>query len=212
MIHFLYTKFDNQLDSNSFNSYLRQLPISIQNKILKFRKWEDAHRSLFGNILLLQGLKILKATHHSLGNLKYTEFQKPYFDGGPHFNVSHSGAYVICAIGRDAKLGVDIELIKDIVIADLSSNFSREEWTAILESPDTRREFYSHWTQKESFLKAVGIGISFPLEKIFFSNKIITWENESWFLHEILLDPEYVCHLVTNIPQPEIIINQIPLT
>jgi 4'-phosphopantetheinyl transferase len=148
---------------------------------------------------------------YSLEDLKYTEFQKPYFatSSAIDFNISHSGNYVVCALSETSCLGVDVEWIKPMPIDDFQENFSEQEWNAIQQSKDTFRAFYSNWTQKEAFLKALGVGLNLPLDEIFFTNQKIVWEGKAWFSQEIVLDDEYVCHLVSSAAQPAVSLKQV---
>ncbi|HEY4262842.1 MAG TPA: 4'-phosphopantetheinyl transferase superfamily protein [Schlesneria sp.] len=107
------------------------------------------------------------------------------FDYGPHgkpslrrstasdspieFSVSHSADQALIAITLNRQIGVDIEQIDPAVrILKLATRFfsSREaaELTNLPEC-DQLAGFYRGWTSKESYLKATGSGLSFPLNK-----------------------------------------------
>ncbi|GGF16059.1 hypothetical protein GCM10011383_29270 [Hymenobacter cavernae] len=159
-------------------------------------------------MLLLTALKELKLDY-PLADLRYTKFKRPYFDGLVDFNISHSGAYVVCGISLDDKLGVDIELIKDISLQEMQSQFSAQEWLEIVGSSDKLRAFYTHWTRKEAFLKAVGLGLSYSPDKINFIDNAITWKDEPWYCREVVLDHSYACHIVANKEHSELIIKNI---
>lgn len=79
------------------------------------------------------------------------EMGKPYYENGPHFNVSHSGKYVLMAVSNK-DIGVDIEenTPKDYdVILKL---FNEVEVKMIKEHAD----FYYLWCAKESLIKCAG--------------------------------------------------------
>ena len=86
-----------------------------------------------------------------------------------HFNVSHSGAFALIAIG-DAPLGVDIEQIKpDIGWRALAVTHMHPDERAVLASlpeTQTRDAFFQFWTHKEAYLKATGIGLTDELPSI----------------------------------------------
>ena len=52
-----YTFFSECLAERVFNDKLKLLPIGQTSRIRKFRRWEDAHASLFGKLLLLKGFQ-----------------------------------------------------------------------------------------------------------------------------------------------------------
>lgn len=98
--------------------------------------------------------------------LEYTfgRYGKPELKaGGPHFSLSHSGRWALCALsGRET--GCDVERIagRDPRVA---RRFAPEEREAILsrEGEERQKLFCRCWTLKESFLKAAGAGLSLPL-------------------------------------------------
>jgi 4'-phosphopantetheinyl transferase len=86
---------------------------------------------------------------------------------GLQFNVSHSAAVALIAIGRQNRLGVDIEKIRgDVDSGPLAERFfSRRERAGLEALPNSLRlaGFFACWTRKEAFLKATGDGLSFAL-------------------------------------------------
>lgn len=88
--------------------------------------------------------------------------------GWLHFNVSHSRGIALCAVARGRDVGVDIEHIReDIESAEIAARFfSRDEQSALARLPSGRRlaAFFDCWTRKEAFIKALGDGLSHPLE------------------------------------------------
>jgi len=76
---------------------------------------------------------------------------KPYLPDWPrvHFNVSHSGDLFVCAISADAEVGIDVERIREV-----------PEREAIAEryGLDAAR-FFETWTEREAYLKALGVGV-----------------------------------------------------
>lgn len=145
---------------------------------------------------------------YKLSDLKFTNFHKPYFDDSIDFNISHAGEYVLCGISLTNKIGVDVEEIKSIPLDDFTNNFSEKEWEEILQRDDFNG-FYKHWTQKEAFLKAIGMGLNIPLKEAEIRDNKITWENKEWFLQEIKLDKGYISHISTDILFPKIIVEKI---
>ncbi len=87
MIYIYYTRFSIKLKPETFNFLLKQLPRYLQTKIMKYRKWEDAHRSLLGKALLIYGLDYIGHDSYSLNDLKFTQFERPYFDNSIDFVI-----------------------------------------------------------------------------------------------------------------------------
>ena len=84
------------------------------------------------------------------------------------FNISHSAGLLACAFTRDRDLGVDIERhrpLKDY--QDIANRFfSPAEVAELLSLDPALREaaFYDCWVRKEAFVKALGGGLSIPLD------------------------------------------------
>lgn len=211
MIYVFYCISSERLKPKSFNYFLQQLPPDIQNQVIKFKNWQDVQRGLLSKALLIKGMKALGLCSYSLHQLKLTEFNRPYFDNSVDFNISHSGEYVICAISKTNRIGIDIEEIKDVPILEFDSQFSTQEMEEIFQDKNSLHAFYTLWTQKEAFLKAIGTGLYVPLHQISINNNKIMWDDVSWFLTEIKLDQRYVSHLATNIFLPEVIMEEVDL-
>lgn len=83
------------------------------------------------------------------------------------FNVSHSGELALFAFTLGCEIGIDIERIRPLTDLALVANrfFCREESEELLSLPAGEREeaFYLCWTRKEAYVKAVGDGLSIPL-------------------------------------------------
>jgi len=91
---------------------LHRLPQSLQNKVLRFRRWQDRHMSLMGKLLLLEGLKSQGLGADCLEKLEIDENERPFIAGAVDFNISHSGGAVVCALTDQAKVGIDVELLR----------------------------------------------------------------------------------------------------
>ena len=104
-------------------------------------------------------------------HFKYGKKGKPFLDGkhaSIEFNVSHSGSMAIVGIADGCPLGVDVEYLKQgLDFLELAKDFfSDAEIQTLIALPEDQRSiaFYRCWTRKESFIKAKGIGLSYPLD------------------------------------------------
>lgn len=83
------------------------------------------------------------------------------------FNLSRAGERALLAVTIGLDVGVDIERERDIEVMELARRFfSVGEHHALSDFPvsDRLAAFYRCWTRKESFIKARGHGLSFPLD------------------------------------------------
>lgn len=99
-------------------------------------------------------------------------YDKPYLaDGGPEFNLSHSGDLALLAVAG-LEVGVDVERERDFGDAHAMADIARsqfapaefEAWSALPESLRTRG-FFLAWSRKEAFIKAIGLGLNQPLDE-----------------------------------------------
>jgi 4'-phosphopantetheinyl transferase len=88
--------------------------------------------------------------------------------GGLEFTVSHSGELALYAVARHRAVGVDVERVRalDDLEALAARSFSPAERRALMTLPAAQRPegFFACWTRKEAFIKALGQGLSHPLD------------------------------------------------
>ena len=89
-----------------------------------------------------------------------------------HFNLSHTRTLVACAITLGAPCGIDVETIgrsKD-PLGLARANFSENEIRDLEACEGIRRDthFTALWCLKEAYLKAEGVGLTVPLNRISF--------------------------------------------
>jgi 4'-phosphopantetheinyl transferase len=84
------------------------------------------------------------------------------------FNVSNSGDLAAYAFTSDCEIGVDIEHSRRLVeIEGIARRFfAPEEVTELMGLAEGARHdgFFNCWTRKEAYIKAVGEGLSVPLD------------------------------------------------
>jgi 4'-phosphopantetheinyl transferase len=97
----------------------------------------------------------------------YNRYGKPFLRDNPdiHFNLSHCSQAVACVISQHF-VGVDVETIKPIDISVINYTCNEKEKKIIFSSLYPDIEFAKLWTQKESYLKMLGIGINNDIRNI----------------------------------------------
>lgn len=200
---------NKQLDTNTFEQLMKWLTPSEQDKIRRFRRWQDAQSSLLGKVMIRSIICDLLGMDNASITFLQNEFGKPYLkDGiGFNYNISHSGEWVLCAID-DRPIGIDIEHIKTAHMDIAERFFSTLEYENLKQEDRKHQQayFYDLWTLKESYIKADGRGLSMPLDSFSCVKKDGRWyiEGESpYYLHQYTIDPDYklsVCAMHDNFP------------
>jgi len=86
------------------------------------------------------------------------------------FNLSDSHEMALCGVTAEHELGTDVERIRAVSnFSELARRYFASSEIAQLERLNLRDRllgFFNCWTRKEAYLKAVGSGLSFPLNKL----------------------------------------------
>ncbi|KAH9311021.1 hypothetical protein KI387_026056, partial [Taxus chinensis] len=152
-----------------------------------FVKLEDRKRALISRMLQYMLSHVVLGIPYDEIVIKRTEEGKPYLANklenldfpNFNFNSSHHGDFVVIASEPICLVGLDImchgvcekqpalEFVKNF-----SSYFTNFEWKNILSAgpldEDILNQFYRRWCLKEAYIKAVGIGLGYKLERLEF--------------------------------------------
>ncbi|MDO4796886.1 MAG: 4'-phosphopantetheinyl transferase superfamily protein [Coriobacteriales bacterium] len=148
-------------DARVFREAMAQLPWPERRaKVDRFVFQKDKCLCLGAGLLCAHALR--EAGAHDLA-MDYGPHGKPYLKNHPHlhFNVSHSGTMVACAVSSDP-VGIDVEERQpyDEGVARLCFTHEELEWLG--RQDDADQAFVRLWTRKESYLKLLGTGLSKP--------------------------------------------------
>lgn len=89
------------------------------------------------------------------------------------FNLSHNRALVAVAVTHACDIGIDVEAVDPVRLTlDLAAHtFAPAEMAQVRALPEAARTqtLFAFWTLKEAYIKAVGRGLSLPLDSFAFS-------------------------------------------
>lgn len=139
---------------------------------------------------------------------------KPRVEGvtGIHFNISHSGDYVLCAVS-DAEVGVDIER-RGVARMNVARRFFHPREVCGLESlpvEEQHTRFFDYWSVKEAYLKFKGTGLRQSLSSFlveFVGTSVSLRENECLVpvhVQACCLDERYSCYVCSCLNEPVVV-------
>ncbi len=144
---------------DNYEALLEELPFDRREKTEKIKN-NEKYRSLAAGLLLSCCMKEYGLDHKKC-TLKYGENGKPYIENSDfHFNLSHSGDYAVIVYG-DRECGIDIQCRKAGVNRVANRYFTEKEIEYIAKNEDA---FFDIWACKESYLKAIGKGLTKRLD------------------------------------------------
>jgi 4'-phosphopantetheinyl transferase len=142
----------------------------------RFQFPEDGHRYLISHAMLrhvLAGYTGLDPTDLRFSRAAHG---RPEVDNreaqGIRFNLTHTTGLAACIVTRSNDCGIDAEKLDSRHrMTDIAQRmFSAEEHRQLeqLNGAELGEAFYSRWVLREAFVKAKGIGISYPTRKLHF--------------------------------------------
>lgn len=198
-----------------------------KERIGQFVFAKDAKSAMAGRLLLRKFVCEKMNIPWSHIRLERSPRGKPYLAAPPQvgeasvswsFNLSHQGDFAVLAAEQGLQVGVDI--MKTVMPGSssvpeffriMTRQFTAYEWSVIQSAGSERQQlaaFYRRWALKESFIKAIGTGLGFNLQRVEFhlSPETLTEaqparqttmhldeeEQDDWVFEECLLDDHHV--------------------
>jgi 4'-phosphopantetheinyl transferase len=133
----------------------------------------DRRRSIVGRARLRQLVGTRLNVKPESVELVYGAHGKPalarrFSSSDLRFNVSHCGDVSVCAVSVGREIGIDVEGVRTPPDADgIAARFFSPRESGVYHALDSRDKplgFFNCWTRKEAFIKAVGEGLSYPLD------------------------------------------------
>lgn len=142
--------------------------------------------------------------------LQKHKYGKPYLMGRKdiYFNISHCQGMAACGIWK-RELGVDIEQIRPFRPQIISKVLTDNEILQLEHSEKKEEFFLRFWTLKESFIKAIGIGLAYPMKQIEFqipdkySEEILSNQKKYTFYQHKINDRHILSICVKHTEFPE---------
>jgi len=198
------------VDMNKFHHNLsllwEYLSIKEQNQAKRYYNKLLTERYIISHGILRYILSYY--VHQPASKLEFTSniYGKPFLkDNQIQFNMSHSGNIACYVVTFNNQIGVDIEFQDNTIdIIEISELIFTPQEIELLKSLNYKakyKSFYTFWTKKEALVKALGKGLSYPINKIetmgLLSGKGILFPNENselqqkWYCYELKVPKNY---------------------
>lgn len=166
MIRIFYMKLDGDCSKEQSLALYRMLPQERKDLVDRAKREEVRRKRLYTGAFLQYVLSKETGVPVEQLHYQYNQWGKPELDGGRiHFNLSHSGEYVVLAIS-DAPVGVDVEHKTKGYEALAKRCFCPgecEDVLSLVTEEERQQSFLEYWTMKEAYIKCKGEGMRIPL-------------------------------------------------
>uniref|UniRef100_A0A7H0ZVK3 holo-[acyl-carrier-protein] synthase n=2 Tax=unclassified Aurantiochytrium TaxID=1547518 RepID=A0A7H0ZVK3_9STRA len=177
-----------QPDEATVQALLETVQPEERTRIEKFRFDVDRRRALAGRVMIRNLIAKEFAVQNADIELARSDKGKPELvkpnPGKFSFNLSHHGSWVVLVSHKSRVIGVDVvkyehprgsRSLEDF-FTTMSKSFTPEEWAYIRNGDETGdllgdehlKRFYKEWSLKEAYIKAIGVGIGFGLQRASF--------------------------------------------
>jgi 4'-phosphopantetheinyl transferase len=176
----------------------------------------DRDRFIVGRGILRKIISAYLALQPGQLRFTYNEYGRPAVsddqnDCALNFNLAHSAELVLYAVTRERVVGIDIEYIHDdFATLEIAEHFfSKDEVAALKSLPADQRTigFFNCWSRKEAFIKAKGMGVSYPLDRFTVSlapgepPALLKVDDDNrevarWKMYELKLGADYAAALI----------------
>ncbi|NJB85993.1 4'-phosphopantetheinyl transferase [Lewinella marina] len=201
MISLAYARNEERLSEKEYERLCRSLPPEMRDDLRRYRRWQDRQAGLLGKLLMNYTVREVMGEPPDQSTLVTDAYRRPFLAGRPDldFNISHTAGLVVCAAAAGmGRLGVDVERVGEIQLAEFRRVFTEEEYALLSGLPDATATFFRLWTRKEAVMKADGRGFSLDPAGIDCLPDRIGVDGNCYAVRELDLGAGYAAHLAAS--------------
>jgi 4'-phosphopantetheinyl transferase len=177
-IHVWLSFYDQRFDQSLYAVYRQLLDETERQREKQFYFATERRRFLVTRALVRTTLSRYISIHPKQWIFTTNSYGRPQIAnpqaniGGMQFNIAHTQNLVALGVTRDRCLGVDVENVsKRRASIEVAQHYFSPDEVALLHAVSPEQQdyrFLEYWTFKEAYIKARGMGLSLPLDKISF--------------------------------------------
>lgn len=203
-----------QEESALLDGLWRTLDDAERERAARFARKPDRARFVVGRARLRQMLGQRLGVAPAALQLRPNAYGKPLLESPAsalHFNVSHSGTWVLIAVDDRGPVGIDVEAVRPELaeIDDFRAVLAPEEAAHLDATVPAQRAlaFARTWVRKEAYVKALGQGVGRELREfavvdgvdgrpVMLYDRNPGGDSASWQFEDLTLDAAHVGCLV----------------
>ena len=184
----------------------RAISPSEQQYVMRFRSPAQKQARCIARHLAVQTAGMLGCPGEFL-ELERDSHGRPLLAGTDlDVSFSHAPGLTVCAMGLGCRVGVDVELRRELQFEDIAPALSGPE-KARVQSGNLPRSLLSCWTAKEAVLKGDGRGFGPGLEEddLFAPEPVL--DGVRWYVSRHVFEhgaTTYLCALATDVSDAEV--------
>jgi 4'-phosphopantetheinyl transferase len=209
---------DQNQPAEIVSAFHRTLSEDERSRAARFKFEKDRVHYVVARGMLRRLLGYYLGTPPDRLRFRYSEFDKPalaeeFQASRLRFNLSHSGGRALLGFTLGREIGIDIEQIRpDFATEDIAERFfsgCEVEQLRSLPKELQAEAFFNCWTRKEAFIKAIGEGLSCPLNQFdvtltpgeparLLATRVAGQPASAWSLRSLNVGPAYRAAIVVQ--------------
>ncbi len=176
-IRLYFAELTTVFDKARFHLLMNDIPASWHPSIAKYNRPVDQMRSAAAKWILQREL----SKQHPAAIVTFDDGMPVVGGSMARVSIAHGSEMVACAISDCNAVGIDVERINPVDLAQFNSVLSKEEIVMLDRNPTQKDAlFFDIWTRKESISKACGRGVYLGFKSFNAHDAAVTAEGALW--------------------------------
>ena len=168
-VHVWLTRPEDVTDPDQLQAYQSLLSPDEQERYQRFHFDRDRHHYLVAHVLLRKALSAYVDVDPSAWQFSQNQYGRPEISGPDsapplRFNLTHTNGLVACVVTLELDCGIDVEQLSArgnlLGIAEKMFAVSEQQDLKNLDGQAFLERFFTYWTLREAYCKALGVGIA----------------------------------------------------